>query len=165
MSTLRRGARMLVNWPVNQIGLSLEPDKGSIIYLRQKKKSKRNVIIFLFSRACGDEEDCDDYWILTVFYYTLYPQRNCGELVRVLWLPAKFIHSTSLSEHRAAVLLASVVFVFLWEQLGRMRDRDCEKSSWRRTIMCSWFPTGTPWKQERSSWCTQMDVIRDPGCV
>lgn len=60
LSTLRRGARMLVNWPVNQIGLSLEPDKESIIYLRQKK-SKRNVIIFLFSRACGDEENSDDY--------------------------------------------------------------------------------------------------------
>lgn len=54
---------------MNQIGLSLEPDKGSIIYLRQKT-SERNVIIFLFSRACGDE-DSDDYWILTVFYYTL----------------------------------------------------------------------------------------------
>ncbi len=70
LSTLRQGARMLVNWPVNQIGLSLEPDKGSIIYLRQKKKSERNVIIFLFNRACGDE-DSGDYWILTVFYYTL----------------------------------------------------------------------------------------------
>lgn len=69
LSTLRWGARMLVNWPVNQIGLSLEPDKGSIIYQRRKKKSERNVIIFLFSRACGDE-DSDDYWILSVFYYT-----------------------------------------------------------------------------------------------
>ncbi len=40
VSTLRQGARMLVNWPVNQIGLSLEPDKGSIIYLRQKQKKR-----------------------------------------------------------------------------------------------------------------------------
>lgn len=45
---------------------------------------------------------------------------NCGELVRVLWLPVKFIRSAMLREHRAAVLLASGVFVFLREQLRRM---------------------------------------------
>ncbi len=46
--------------------------------------------------------------------------RNCGELVRVLRLPVKFIRSAMLREHRAAVLLASGMFVFLWEQLRRM---------------------------------------------
>lgn len=42
-------------------------------------------------------------------------RRNCGELVRVVRLPAKFIRSVALGrESRAVVFLASGVFVFLW---------------------------------------------------
>lgn len=70
--------------------------------------------------------------------------RNCGELLEVLRLPAKFIRSAALGEHRAAVLLASGMFVFLREQLRRMWNGVCEKSSWGRTMMCTQLPTGMP---------------------
>lgn len=148
LSTLRRGARMLVNWPVNQIGLSLEPDKESIIYLRQKK-SKRNVIIFLFSRACGDEEDSDDYWILTVFYYTLYPQPELWGASEGSVAPHE-VHPFSGVEGALCCGFIGVDRVCLPTGTAEADARwVCEKSSWGRTMMCTWLPTGMPWKQRR----------------
>lgn len=55
--------------------------------------------------------------------------RNCGELVRVLWLPAKFIRSAALRERCAVVVLASTVFVFLREQLRRMQDGSVKRAA------------------------------------